>query len=135
MFADKNIVDSDPLIDGVVIRREGEGRGDVVWTNVHHLVVSHSSTGFNFGYAGSGAADLALNICEMYLRSIGYKGSKRPRYMGECFDLSWTVHQKFKEEFIARDVPSIEIPIAKIREWFGNLPESIVKNPPKEQFR
>lgn len=35
-------------------------------TNVQRLEYKHSPTGFNFGYAGSGPADLALNICLMF---------------------------------------------------------------------
>lgn len=36
---------------------------DKVYTNVPHLAVQHSPSGFEWGYAGSGPADLALNIC------------------------------------------------------------------------
>jgi hypothetical protein len=36
---------------------------NLVHTNVPHLAVQHSPSGFEFGYAGSGPADLALNIC------------------------------------------------------------------------
>lgn len=35
-------------------------------TNVQRTVYRHSPTGFNFGYGGSGPADLALNICMMF---------------------------------------------------------------------
>lgn len=35
-------------------------------TNVQRLEYKHSPTGFNFGYGGSGPADLALNICLMF---------------------------------------------------------------------
>lgn len=35
-------------------------------TNVQLSEIKHSPTGFNFGYGGSGSADLALNICRMF---------------------------------------------------------------------
>lgn len=35
-------------------------------TNVQRSVYRHSPTGFNFGYGGSGPADLALNIIAMF---------------------------------------------------------------------
>lgn len=35
-------------------------------TNVQRSVYRHSPTGFNYGYGGSGPADLALNILRMF---------------------------------------------------------------------
>ena len=45
---------------GIVLRRTGHD----VLTNVPHLVVHHSPTGYEWGYGGSGPADLALNILD-----------------------------------------------------------------------
>ena len=54
-------------------------------TNVPHLVVHHSPTGYEWGYGGSGPADLALNILEWQLRREGYRGDTIPCFEGRCF--------------------------------------------------
>ncbi len=58
------------------MQREGDDYHAIVSTNVPHLGVHHSPSGFEFGYGGSGPADLALNVCQFYLNSIGYQGEK-----------------------------------------------------------
>lgn len=82
---------------GVELRRTEAG----IETNVPVQVVHHSPTGFEWGYGGSGPADLALNIVEAYLKSLGYTGPKINCWKGECFHLSWILHQDFKWRFIA----------------------------------
>jgi len=72
-----------------------------IFTNVPHLVVHHSPDGFQFGYGGSGPADLALNILEYTLASMGHTGENTNCYSGKCFLLAWKLHQKFKWEMIA----------------------------------
>ncbi len=37
-------------------------------TNVQRTIYRHSPTGFNYGYGGSGVADLALNILRMFAK-------------------------------------------------------------------
>lgn len=54
-------------------------------TNVNQRIVDHSPDGFEWGYGGSGPADLALNILSLLL-------PKRKAY---------ELHQEFKWEFIA----------------------------------
>ena len=81
---------------GVVIKRTERG----VETNVPRLVTKHSPTGFEFGYRGSGPADLALNILEAYLRGIGWEGSTRKVMKGEAFEVSLGMYQFFKEKYI-----------------------------------
>lgn len=54
-------------------------------TNIQHLKVMHSPTGFEWGYAGSGPADLAFNTLLLVC----------PEPEAE------KLHQAFKEEFIA----------------------------------
>lgn len=90
-------IDDEPLTDGVVLRRYPDG----VETNVPHLVVHHSPTGFEWGYGGSGPADLALNILEAVLTSQDYKGRRVDCWRGQCFALAWKLHQDFKRGFIA----------------------------------
>lgn len=71
-----------------------------VATNVPWLVKHHSPTGFEWGYGGSGPADLALNIVENALLHLGYAGERQDCFEGSCFTLSWLMHQKFKNTFI-----------------------------------
>jgi len=54
--------------------------------NIPQSLVLHSPTGFEWGYGGSGPADLALNILNLYV--------KPPE--------AWRLHQAFKQEVIAR---------------------------------
>ena len=84
----------------------------------------HSPTGMEFGYAGSGPADLALNILALWL----------PLYY------AWKWHQKFKFAFVS--VLPREggvIPRKDVLEWIelqriaDALPESTIT--PDEQLR
>jgi len=94
-FADFTLFD--PVVDGIVLRRNETG----LWTNVPHIVTHHSPTGFEFGYAGSGPADLALNIVEMLLNRIGYHGAREKCWRGDCYRAAFELHQAFKFQFIA----------------------------------
>jgi len=87
-----------PFEKGIVLRRQGQW---VIKTNVPHLVVHHSPTGFEFGYAGSGPADLALNIVQAMLNRLGYHGDRTTCYRGTCFSLAYRLHQLIKFAFIA----------------------------------
>jgi len=57
-------------------------------TNVKRIVTRHSPSGFNFGYGGSGPADLALNICYMFCKNK--QDAEK-------------IYQNFKWKFIAVD--------------------------------
>jgi hypothetical protein len=70
-------------------------------TNVPLLVVHHSSTGFSWGNTGAGAADLALNVLEWYLRGKKFYGLKPPYRKEQCSIVAYDLHQKFKHKFIA----------------------------------
>ena len=92
-----------PITDGLILRRDGEqGSLGHVQTNIPHLVVSHSPSGFEFGYGGSGPADLALNAVEILLTRKGYKGQRVECFDGTtCWDKAYDLHQEFKRDFIA----------------------------------
>ena len=96
-FTDRHI--DAPIDEFVICERDEQG----VRTNVPHIVTDHSPTGFEFGYGGSGPADMALNILEAVLHSIGYKGQRtKDTWRGDtCFKLAYTLHQSFKWDFIA----------------------------------
>lgn len=124
-FADQ-FDDEIPLGKALIMKRAGQtGDADhhrVAVTNVPHLVVHHSPDGFEFGYGGSGAADLALNVCQLYLNLTQYKGRKTKCYDGNCWALAWHFHQDFKREFIASAnwVKGASIPFGKIDAWFSS---------------
>lgn len=104
-----------PFEKGITLSRQGRW---LVETNVPHLVTHHSPTGFEFGYAGSGPADLALNIVEMMLNRLGYEGHRTKCWQGTCFSLAYRLHQAFKVEFIA-SAPrgGIVIPYPLVEAW------------------
>jgi hypothetical protein len=101
---------------GIVLRR----RDQQTSTNVPHLVIHHSPTGYEWGYGGSGPADLALNILEWYLRREGYHGEMVQCYKGRCFRLAWDLHQAFKRDVIAVcDREDAHIPLATVTTWLA----------------
>lgn len=65
-------------------------------------IVRHSPTGFEWGYLGSGPADLAANILALFL----------------ALKEAWRLHQRFKHDFVARiPQPGGEILVVDIRRW------------------
>jgi len=108
--------------DGIILQRDLQGN---VLTNIPHLVTHHSPTGFEFGYAGSGPADLALNICEMMLNRLGYQGEREKCWRGDCWRRTFELHQAFKFKFIAGvDQAGAVIPYAEVEAWFKeHIPE------------
>jgi hypothetical protein len=117
-FSDGPSLEGIRLSEALVLEREEEGQVHVR-TNVPHFVVHHSPTGFEFGYGGSGPADLALNVCQFYLLSIGYRGEKTACFDGKCFSLAYMLHQDFKRAFIeTAPHEGITIPFEDIRRWF-----------------
>ena len=103
-------------ITGLVCERRPNGR---LACNLPQTHKHHSPSGFEFGYNGSGPADLALNV----LASIVPVGSDGLRPV-ECWDgtkvsaTAMILHQEFKATFIARMFgDSDSVPLAKIREW------------------
>lgn len=89
-----------PLESGLKFGRGEDGR---VWVNVPWLVKDHSPDGFEFGYGGSGPADLALNALQAFLQLLGYRGELTgPLWDGnKVYELAWRLHQQFKWDFIA----------------------------------
>jgi hypothetical protein len=94
-----DFIDDVRLTEALVLRRSSDGRPQ---TNVPHLAVAHSPTGFEFGYGGSGPADLALNAVEALLIEIGFQGPRMNVNDGSCFCIALTLHQDFKWQFIAK---------------------------------
>ena len=77
-------------------------------TYLKRRIVQHSRDGFNWGYGGSGPADLALNILFDYFIRIHSEGA---RYM--AMDL----YQSFKWDFVAKQGKELSITGDEIEKW------------------
>jgi hypothetical protein len=111
---------------GLVCERQASG--DLA-TNVPQRFVWHSPTGFEIGYAGSGPADLALNVLAQ-LVPLGSDGAEGfPIYLGHNVSATAGIlHQDFKRDFLqskrlAPHERSI-LPIASIRAWLASQQQS-----------
>jgi hypothetical protein len=86
-----------------IYRGERTPQGVNVTVNGRPLqhIVRHSPTGFEFGYGGSGPADLAYSI------------------LCDCIgkDMAELLYQRFKWAYVARWGDSWEIGETEIREW------------------
>jgi len=78
---------------------------------LHH--VKHHSDAFEWGYGGSGPADLALSILADHL---GERPTEKQLREGRC--LCWQFHQRFKWHFIVRaDQASFTLTSRQIDNW------------------
>lgn len=84
----------------ILLRRSTNGGGTMV-TGVDHRITHHSPDGFEWGYGGSGPADLALNIAEEALMRTGWSGERMDCNVGECFTEAWNMHQPLKWSFLS----------------------------------
>lgn len=114
---------SEPLNpNGLVLRRDDNG----VWTNIPHIVIHHSPTGFEFGYGGSGPADLALNVVEILLHQLNHNGPRMKCFDGTCFELAYSLHQDFKWTFISQcPREGVRLPYETIKDWVTERMEVI----------
>ncbi len=88
----------------------GQGGQVIAHPLVHRPL--HSPTGMNWGYAGSGPADLALAILLDYLQEVPTEDQLR---MG--MPLGWRLHQFFKRDFVAGWKDSWSITSDEIQAW------------------
>ena len=89
---------SDPIERDVVITVDGDGN---VSANIPHTVVEHSPTGYGIGYAGSGPADLALNILNAFIPPCSDGKPPVKMYAGFASETAARYHQEVKDVFIA----------------------------------
>ena len=109
--AEKQYVGQRPADDHIGDCRVFVVIGDQV-EPLHH-VVHHSPTGFEWGYGGSGPADLALSILADYFNE---RPTPEQLYHGHC--RCWQLHQPFKRAFVAgADSKGFTITSAQIAEW------------------
>jgi hypothetical protein len=101
-----------------------------IWSNIPWSVIQHSPDGFECGYAGSGPADLALNILNAFVppRAERIKDwwesdtedDPLRVYHGIASRFAVRWHQKFKREFIATMPRSGgKVSGAEIRDWIA----------------
>lgn len=122
---------SQPWTQDVRIWRNGD-TGEPCGASIPRSVIWHSPDGFNFGYGGSGPADLALNILNAFVPPVerddsdDYTGETLatdpvPCFKGKCSHFAAQHHQAFKAEFIAglRD-PGGTIAAATIQAWIAS---------------
>lgn len=67
--------------------------------NVPRPIIHHSPDGFEWGYHGSGPADLALCLAHAYIRTPSKNALKL--FKGRCAELTWACHQDLKRYFVA----------------------------------
>lgn len=92
-------IESAKRVGAVYLWRDAKGYAHA---NVPHRIVRHSPTGFEWGYGGSGPADLALNIlAHLFGREIAFEH-----------------YQDFKRDFICTvDHHGGVITVESIRAW------------------
>ncbi len=106
---------NDTLISG---QRTADGRA-LVWVDEDRRlpqVVHHSPSGFEWGYGGSGPADLALSILTLV---IGDEQETVAIFEGRtCGALAWQLHQLFKREVVAGLAHEAwSISVGEVRQW------------------
>lgn len=90
----------------------------VVATNIPHLCVLHSPSGFEYGYRGAGPSDTALNMIEATLRVLRYVGPREMAHRGTCFALSLILHTDARDEFLSELPPDGgRIPFLDVAAW------------------
>ena len=90
---------------------------------LHHVDL-HSPDGFEWGYSGSGPADLALSILADF---YGEKPTRQKLFAGNC--KCWGPHQDFKRQFVAPapksgfEIRSDEV-AAFLSKWLSTHPDA-----------
>lgn len=113
----RSTITDDTRITG---QRAEDGRA-LAWINddqpLPH-VVHHSPTGFEWGYGGSGPADLALSILSFV---IGPERQTVGIYEGKtCGAQAWLLHHSFKRDVVAGfDRDRWAISVGQVRQWIA----------------
>ena len=102
---------------GLVCRRLADGRAAV---NVPHIVKHHSHSGFEWGFPGSGPAELALNVMHIILKPRGHDDGTVIGGVLVSRD-AWRLHQEAKFEFLVKmPTDGGMVPIELIQQWFAS---------------
>lgn len=99
-FPQPVLADAAPLLKaGLICARQPGGS---LACNLPQVVRHHSPAGFECGYAGSGPAELALNVLHLLLPPQG-DGTDLPAQDGSLVSRAvMDLHQSFKRKFIAK---------------------------------
>ena len=89
---------SDARIEGVTCWRtpDGTARSSIPQRHVHY-----APTGFDWGFGGSGPADLALNVLALFLPLPSDATGVALRDGSSVSEAAWALHQAFKYDLIA----------------------------------
>jgi len=128
----------DPQTMDITCRRLPR-KGEPAVFNILQRHRHHSPTGMEYGYLGSGPADLALNVLALFLPIEGKPRSERsdddvamsaPNAVAlwdgtAVSNEAWNLHQRFKEAFVAA-LPHAggTIPGDAIRHWISQKLEA-----------
>ncbi len=109
---------NDTLISG---QRTADGRA-LVWVDEDRplpQVVHHSPGGFEWGYGGSGPADLALSILALV---IGEEQESVKIFEGRtCGARAWQLHQSFKREVVAGlEHDAWSLSVGQVKQWIAD---------------
>jgi len=91
--------------EALVIRR---GAGGKPQANIPFRYTHHSPDGVEFGYQGSGPADLALNVAVFYAALLGYRPQPQGESAARLWDgqhvhpVAWNAYQDIKREIVAK---------------------------------
>lgn len=116
IYTGRRLVPEQKTVSEVEVLVLDKGRG---WRKTLRHRVLHSPTGMNWGYGGSGPADLALSILCNFLGD-SQKPTVRGGCWGECehnYCLAVRHHQGFEREFVAGWGDSWEITEVEIGAW------------------
>lgn len=82
----------------------GVAEDDQTVRDLRH-VEAHSPDGFEWGYGGSGPADLALSILADYFEGLWEPELDHDKFANMVRIRSWAYHQSFKRDFIETAKP------------------------------
>lgn len=91
-ISDRTDLPFDPVTKDIVCERRADG----LHFNIFQAFRHHSPTGMEWGYLGSGPADFALNILEIFVRELGEKPEVRLWDGSKITASAWRFHQAFK---------------------------------------
>jgi len=89
---------ADALIAGVSCWRAPDG---TAISSIPHRHVHYAPTGFDWGFGGSGPADLALNVLALFLPLAADVTGVALRDGSSISEATWALHQAFKYDLIA----------------------------------
>jgi len=111
---------ADALVEGLTCWRapDGTARSSIPQRHVHY-----APKGFDWGFGGSGAADLALNVLALFLPLAVEGTSVALRDGSPVSEAAWALHQTFKYDLIAT-LPRAggDISAETIRAWITAHP-------------